>query len=98
MYQAYYDADPENRTPPIPTAFVKAPVNKATQQVMCHSDVIPSLQLVDDIMLNMFAGMLDLEQRIAAAPYGDRVNSVSGGKGYNVAGTCAMSIDQLPAS
>ena len=70
MYQAYHDADPKGHTPPIPTAFIHHPANKATQQIMCHSDVIdPSPQLVDDIMQRIFAGGLEVQDRLESMKF-----------------------------
>ncbi|KAA6426725.1 MAG: hypothetical protein FRX49_03835 [Trebouxia sp. A1-2] len=39
MYQSYHDADPDRRTPPIPTAQVKLPLPSERLQQLCYSDL-----------------------------------------------------------
>ena len=81
MYQRYFDADPEQRAPPIPTAFVRSPGSKATQQLLCDSkDRNAAPHVMDDIMLRLFKGVLEYERSIKAAPGRlKRVTELSGG-------------------
>ncbi|KAK9806624.1 hypothetical protein WJX73_001273 [Symbiochloris irregularis] len=65
FYQSYYDKDPAGRTPPIPTVFVRPPMSKPAQQVLCHSSLhIPAPALIDDIMFQIFSGTVELERSV----------------------------------
>lgn len=74
MYQSYYDADPENRTPPIPTAQVVPPVSTQRLQQLCYSHTrVPTEAELTDTAYAILDALHELETTV---PQGDRIRGV----------------------
>mmetsp|Transcript_3835 Transcript_3835/g.11075 ORF Transcript_3835/g.11075 Transcript_3835/m.11075 type:complete len:845 (+) Transcript_3835:571-3105(+) len=76
MYKDYYDQDPENRTPPLETVFLKAPLRDVEADQLCLTDAFqPTEKLVEATMQRIFEGIQALHKE---APGGSQGQLLAG--------------------